>query len=240
VLAFMPALSIAESIPPTDIATGAAEPSETSARVLGYFNYGATNPPGIAEQCWFEYGSTLAYGNRTNAICSGTTRATLAPLVPGTTYHYRAAASNSAGTTYGPDKSFATLGSPPGGGPPPPGDTPRTTLEIFSAQSLGSVLRGGLRLRLGLVGPCPCVARGKLLVTRDTARRLHIKRSASIAQGRREYRTPGAVKLTLKLKPPVKRMLRRARVLKAIVKVTVTGASGQATVLSRSLRLKRR
>jgi hypothetical protein len=102
-LAVMPALAAAQP-PPTDIATGVAEPSETSARVVGYWNYGSTVPPGIPDDCWFDYGTTPAYGSRVTAICSGTSYATLVPLVPGTTYHYRAAGSNSAGTTDGPDR----------------------------------------------------------------------------------------------------------------------------------------
>src|SRR6266540_3920709 len=166
-LAVTPALAIPtqdppQTIPPTDVATGAATPSETSAEVLGYFNNGSTYPPGIAKDCWFDYGTTTAYGSRTTAICAGTTKATLAPLVPGTTYHYRAAASNSDGTTYGPDKTFTTLGSQPPGGAPTA--TPTATLKIVSGQSLASVLRRGLRMRVTLPGPCPCVVRGNLLL----------------------------------------------------------------------------
>jgi hypothetical protein len=234
-----PAMGVTQTIPPTDIATGAADPSETSARVLGYFNYGSTYPPGIAEHCWFEYGTTVAYGSREDAICSGTTRATLAPLVPGTTYHYRAAASNSAGTTYGPDKTFTTLGSPPGTAVPPPGSTPQATLAVVSGQSLASVLRRGLRLRVTLGGPCPCVIRGRLVVSRSTAKRLGIKSATPIALGRGEYAAPGVARATLKLRSSVKRKLRRIRALKATAKVTVTGASGRTIAVSRSLRLKR-
>jgi hypothetical protein len=224
---------------PTDVATGAAEPSQTSARVLGYFNYGATYPPGIPEQCWFEYGTTLAYGARTNAICAGTTRATLEPLVAGTTYHYRAAASNSAGTTYGPDKTFTTLGSPPAGEPPPPGSPGQTTLHTSSGQSLSALARRGLRLRLALAGPCPCEARATLLVPRRAAKRLHLRRRG-LAQARRTFRSNGSASLTLRPPASVRRKLRRARSLKATVQVTVTAAAGEPTKLTRALRLRRR
>jgi len=228
-----------QTIPPTDIATGAATPSDTSAEVLGYFNYGTTDPPGIAKDCWFEYGTSTAYGSRTTAICSGTTKAILAPLVPGTTYHYRAAASNEAGTASGPGKTFTTLGAPPPPGTAPPADTPGATLEVAVGQSIPSVLRSGLRLRVTLAGPCPCVVRGKLLVSHATAKRLGIKSSTSIALSRREYGEPRTAKLTLKPKSSVRRKLRRTRVLKATVRVTVTGAPGDRTVVNRSLRLKR-
>jgi hypothetical protein len=217
----------AEGVPPTDIATGTAEPADTSARVVGYWNYGPTSPPGIPTDCWFDYGTTLAYGSRTTAICSGTSYATLAPLLPGTTYHYRAAGSNSDGTTYGPDKTFTTLGTlPPPGSPPPPA-TPSATLKLVAGQSLASVRRHGLRLRVTLTGPCPCVVRGKLLVSGNTAALSRVERVA-----------PGTAKVTLRLKASVKRKLRRARSLKATARVTATAGSGPPTVLSRSLRLR--
>jgi hypothetical protein len=229
-----------QTVPPTDIATGAAEPSDTSARVLGYFNYGGSEPVGIAEHCWFEYGTTLAYGSRTDAICSGTTRATFAPLVPGTTYHYRAAASNSAGTSYGPGKTFTTLGSTPRDPTsPPPTDPPSATVKVLSGQSLASVVRRGLRLRVTLGGGCPCVVRVELLVSRLTARRLGLKRSRSIGSTRRQYAAAGTARLTLKLKPSAKRKLRRSRVLRATARLEVSSVSGEPTVSNRPLRLKR-
>jgi hypothetical protein len=244
-LAVTPALAIPtqdppQTIPPTDVATGAATPSETSAEVLGYFNYGSTYPPGIPKECWFDYGTTTAYGSRTTAICSGTTKATLTPLVPGTTYHYRAAASNEAGTTNGPDKTFTTLGTPPPDGTAPPADNPPTLLRVVSGQSLGSVLRSGLRLRLTLAGPCPCAVRGKLLVSRATARRLGLEHLRSIASTRRNYSSAGTATIRLKLKSSLKRKLRHTRVLRASARATVTGTPGQPTVVSRSLRLKRK
>jgi len=221
------AVAPAEGVPPTDIATGTAEPAGTSARVVGYWNYGSTMPPGIPSDCWFDYGTTLAYGGRTTAICSGTSYATLAPLLPGTTYHYRAAGSNSDGTTYGPDKTFTTLGAPPPAGTPPPSNTPSATLSVVSKQSLALVLRHGLRLRVTLTGPCPCVVRAKLLVSHRTAALSRVERSA-----------PGTARVTLRLKASVKRKLRHARSRKATARVTATAAAGPPIVLSRSLRLR--
>ena len=58
--------------PPSDIATGTAEPSDTSAVVLAYYNYGDTYPPSIAKSCWVDYGTTPSLGSREAAICSGT------------------------------------------------------------------------------------------------------------------------------------------------------------------------
>jgi hypothetical protein len=73
----------------------------------------------------FEYGTTSAYGLSTvpAQIGSGTIAsaagADVTGLTPGTTYHYRAVAVNSVGTTYGPDQTLST--DQAGSQPPPPG-----------------------------------------------------------------------------------------------------------------------
>ncbi len=73
----------------------------------------------------FEFGPTDAYGQSTPASAIGSDRfprevgADLASLAPGTVYHYRIAATNGIGTTYGPDQTFATQAPPP---PPPAAD----------------------------------------------------------------------------------------------------------------------
>ena len=68
----------------------------------------------------FEYGTTTSYGQTVTATQSpvtGTTNnnvsANITELTAGTTYHFRVKAVNSMGTTYGNDKSFTTLYSPP-------------------------------------------------------------------------------------------------------------------------------
>ncbi|MEI6607091.1 MAG: leucine-rich repeat protein, partial [Verrucomicrobiota bacterium] len=81
---------------------------------------GTVNPNGAASTAWFEYGSSLSYG--------GTAPVTLSPangslvqdigadisgLQEGTTYHYRLAASNSNGTSYGDSMTFLTAGTSP-------------------------------------------------------------------------------------------------------------------------------
>jgi len=61
--------------------------------------------------CGFEWGETIAYEHGATPTQSKTTGQTfsqiLGGLVPGTTYHYRAFATNGAGTSYGADRSFA-------------------------------------------------------------------------------------------------------------------------------------
>jgi len=79
--------------------------------------HGTVNPEGeeAVGDCHFEYGTSESYG--TNVPCtpkpgSGASpvavSAALTGLTPGTTYHFRLAASNSGGTSNGADEQFAT------------------------------------------------------------------------------------------------------------------------------------
>lgn len=64
---------------------------------------------------WFEYGQTSAYGQTSPQKTSsqlGIYCVTVSNLSACTTYHYRAAAQNSAGTTYGENKTFTTSCGP--------------------------------------------------------------------------------------------------------------------------------
>lgn len=95
---------------------------------------GDSNPQGFATNVWFQYGTSTAYGSSTGqqGIGSGSTdtafSAAISGLAASTTYHFRAVAQSTAGTTYGTDAVFttgaaATAPSPPtlvspGGGSP--------------------------------------------------------------------------------------------------------------------------
>ena len=60
---------------------------------------------------YFEYGTDTTYGNETSHQTlseTGSFSAGLTGLTPGTTYHFRAVAVSSAGTSYGADKTFGT------------------------------------------------------------------------------------------------------------------------------------
>jgi len=76
------------------------------------------NPNSQDTTIHFEYGTDASYGARTAdvGVGSGTSpqhiASRLAGLQPGTTYHYRAVASNSVGTTEGPDQTFETFPVP--------------------------------------------------------------------------------------------------------------------------------
>ncbi len=80
---------------------------------------GTVNPEGSATTYQFEYGPTTAYGEKVPASAasagSGTANVTVskvaANLFAETTYHYRLKATNSKGTVYSEDHTFATRGT---------------------------------------------------------------------------------------------------------------------------------
>jgi hypothetical protein len=79
--------------------------------------HACVNPDRLATTYHFEYGETTAYGTEVplegQSIGSGSTAvavsATVTGLKVGTTYHYRAVATNEAGTAAGPDRTFTTV-----------------------------------------------------------------------------------------------------------------------------------
>jgi hypothetical protein len=113
--------------PPAVTPSSPSTPSGTSAAVSG-----AVNPHGLATTVVFQYGldlsqrgpgsSTTLYDQSTAAqqVGSGTSNqavsANLTNLIAGGLYHVRMVATNSAGTTNGPDQTFTT----PKAAPPPP------------------------------------------------------------------------------------------------------------------------
>jgi hypothetical protein len=92
---------------------------------------GSVNPAGLPTTAFFQYGldakytgaGPLAYTQSTPPQAVGsdfathTVTASVTGLVPNATYHVRLVATNSAGTTFGPDVAFNTLTTAP---PPPP------------------------------------------------------------------------------------------------------------------------
>ncbi len=98
------------------VTTGAASNISSNSATLN----GSANPNLLATTIYFQWGTTTAYGSTTasQSIGSGSqavnVSANLSGLAPSTTYHYRLVASNSGGTTYGADASFATASA--GGG----------------------------------------------------------------------------------------------------------------------------
>jgi hypothetical protein len=97
--------------PPT-VTTGTASEIHIYQATL----HGTVNPEGSATSYYLEYGPTTSYGShmplKAKEVGSGTTAvevsATVEALSGNTTYHYRVAAKNTAGTTDGVDKTFTT------------------------------------------------------------------------------------------------------------------------------------
>ena len=95
--------------PPTALTEAA-----TSISSNGAILHGTVNPNGLATTYYFEYGTTTAYGTNTPAANAGAgsgdvmVSTNISGLSPNTLYHFRLAASNSAGTTSGGDLTFTT------------------------------------------------------------------------------------------------------------------------------------
>ena len=120
----------AAKIPPPPsspvVLTGAPSVHSSSAAALE----GSVNPQGLATSAHYEYGldsqfraSGPVYDQSTPSqsvgsdFSSHTVVASLSGLVPNALYHVRLVATNSAGTTFGPDATFTTKEDAP---PPPP------------------------------------------------------------------------------------------------------------------------
>jgi hypothetical protein len=99
---------------PPVVTTMAASGLQISNAVLN----ASINPGGAATSYYFQYGLTVAYGSfsSTNAIAAGgslvATNLNITGLLPGTTYHYRAVATNSTGVGNGADLTFTTVAWP--------------------------------------------------------------------------------------------------------------------------------
>ena len=75
---------------------------------------GSVDPHGLSTTVYFQYGTTTSYGSTTaNQTRSGNTYQNMAASISGlaaiSTYHFRIVATNTAGTVFGSDKSFATF-----------------------------------------------------------------------------------------------------------------------------------
>jgi phosphodiesterase/alkaline phosphatase D-like protein len=96
--------------------TGSAD-SVTSQSAIVHGSVNAGNAPTTVT---FQYGTTTAYGtdvtapeSPVNGLTPTVVMTPLTGLLPATTYHFRVAATNIAGTTYGNDSVFTTAGLPP-------------------------------------------------------------------------------------------------------------------------------
>lgn len=101
--------------PPTVLGTAPFSPSATGITFTALLN-----PGGATTTYRFQYGTSTAYGLETfgKSIRAGVVAQSVSfrinSLAPHTTYHFRVAASNRAGTTFGPDTLAQTGPFPPG------------------------------------------------------------------------------------------------------------------------------
>ena len=101
-----------KTLSPPVAVTGSASKSDASSVVLN----ATVNPEGHATAYYFQFGTTGAYGLQTLPVNIGAGTAEIAVhrhpqgLLANTTYHYRVAAQNEDGTTYGSDRTFKTSG----------------------------------------------------------------------------------------------------------------------------------
>ena len=111
-------------------------------------------------ECYFEWGETPAYGKTTpiqTIAVDGPFAQTLYPLKPDTTYHFRAIATNTQGTSTGTDRSFTTLQVPYQDSliSPQVQTNPATLITEHTARLNGVVVedggvRGAVRFQWGL------------------------------------------------------------------------------------------
>ncbi len=119
-------------------ATGPAVVTTNPATLIASFSAtlnGSLNPHGLTTTVSFQYGTTIAYGSTTPMQTqTGSTyrdiAANISGLSPNTVYHFRIVATNSAGTRFGGDRTFTTLGVT---GPPVATTNPATFIASFSA-----------------------------------------------------------------------------------------------------------
>jgi hypothetical protein len=94
--------------PPLVIANGATNVTSSSATLNA-----TVDPHGLTTSVHFQYGTTTSYGSTTPSQSKTgntfqTASADISGLSANTTYHFRLVATNSAGTTYGSDRTFTT------------------------------------------------------------------------------------------------------------------------------------
>jgi len=99
---------------PPQVFTGTATAITANSATLN----GSVNPDGLSTTAYFQWGTSTEYGNTVPTpvfSCGGGNNTigvsvqNLSGLAPGTTYHYRLVASNSAGTANGADQTFTTF-----------------------------------------------------------------------------------------------------------------------------------
>ena len=122
-------LPVVSTYPATDLTTNTAT------------LHGTVIANGDSAAVWFEWGTTVTYGNSTPTMfVSGSILEPVSygitGLAPGTTYHYRLDATNTSGTAYGDNHVFTTMGK---GSPPSVNTNSAANITAVSATLSGTV-----------------------------------------------------------------------------------------------------
>ncbi len=220
----------------------------------------ATVEPGGAElsACLFQYGEVEAGGTTASVPCSAlpsagegpqAVSAPLTGLAAGTTYEYRIVAGNAGGISYSEFRRFTTSpvisvlpteeNNGEGTGPPPPPAAPTATL----ASTRLTVSRAGIIAIQVRCAPGAGSCTGTLtLRTLDAVAALNAhgpKRIATLAQGSFAVSAGREVTVRLHIDPTGRRLLLRARLLRARATITAShpdpATNRQAIVTLRAL-----
>ena len=102
------------AVPPTVTTTAASGITSTTATSGGNVTSSGGSSVTARGVCWATTANpTTSNSHTSDGTGTGTFTSSLTGLAPGTTYHVRAYATNSAGTGYGSDLNFTTLAVPP-------------------------------------------------------------------------------------------------------------------------------
>lgn len=205
---------------------------ELSARLVGRLD-----PRGLTSAFYFEYGPTRAYGSRTRSstvrVQAGASSVRVTALVkhlrPGTRYHYRLVASNSAGTARGADSSFRTA------------PLLRTKLgAVRGAHTFSSLIAHGISFMIGCNQGCS-VKVSLLLSSRIAGQLGVIMRQVSLGAGSGQVRRAGTVVVKVRLSKRASREFRhRRRTLVLTLRIVTTPAvSGHSHTVTKRVTSKR-
>jgi len=215
------------SAPPTVATGGASLVSQSSATVSG-----TVNPNGQATTWRFQYGRTSSYGSNTSPASAGagtssqTVASSLQFLAPGTVYHYRLVATNTAEkTSFGADRSFKTSSvfTPPTTTPTTtPADTTAPVLKVSRRRvRLGRHRRLRVRVKCGASEPEAC--RGAL--------RLYTgRRRLKVAAARFAIQPGKTARVRLRLSRRGARLLERHGGLRVLAIARARDAAGNVGV----------
>ena len=203
---------------------------------------GSIDEIGVPTSYRFEYGPTTAYGSETPAIDLGSeitvqpVATTVAGLNPGTTYHFRLAATDKAGIGYGHDQTFATLPAPP-----TPSGSSSSPTPAFAGVSLvstrltlsGKVITLKLSCPAGTAGGCS----GQ---TKLSARRRTGSRRVALGKARFSIAAGGRARVRVRVPRAGLQRLRGVRRLRARAANAARDGAGVSKTTVASVTVRRR